>query len=228
MISILLKLLLILVIILIIISIININKYNKNSKLIKLDSFENIYRNKRILDPLLFNNYNFDLDLDLIMFNPNYYYEQDNQLIRLNDFKKDEYINIYENNKLITDFELNKQCDYLYNIFKGYLYYNPKYYGSLLQKTYDSNLIKNNNNLLLIGNMFGDCNILLINPKHKKEIKNQEIKNYKKWSIIVNLKQNELLYIPTNWYYIIEIINITFLLHIKSDSIFTFLYNKYR
>ena len=85
MISILLKLLLKLVIILIIISIININKYNKNSKLIKLDSFENIYRNKRILDPLLFNNYNFDLDLDLIMFNPNYYYKQDNQLIRLND-----------------------------------------------------------------------------------------------------------------------------------------------
>ena len=228
MIILLLKLLLILVIILVIISIININKYNKKSKLIKLDSFENIYKNKRVLDPLQFDNLNINLDIDIIKSKPNNYYEENNTLIRLNDFEKDKDINIYENEKLILDFELNDKCNYLYDIFSGYLYCNKNYYGSLLQKTYDSNLIKNNNNLLLIGNIFGDCNILLINPKHKKEIKNQEIKNYKKWSIIVNLKQNELLYIPTNWYYFIEIIDFTFLFHIKSDSIFTFLYNKYR
>jgi len=228
MIILLLKLLLILVIILIIISIININKYNKNSKLIKLDSFESIYKNKRALDPLLFDNFNIDLDVDIIKSKPNNYYEENNTLIRLNDFEKDKDINIYENNKLILDFNLTEKCDYFYDIFSGYLYYNKQYLGSLLQNSYESKLKKNSNNLLLIGNIFGNCNILLINPKHKDDIKNQDIKNLKKWSIITNLKKNELLYIPTNWYYLIEIIDFTFLFHIKSDSIFTFFYNKYR
>ena len=228
MIILLLKLLLILVIILIIIGIININKYNKNSKLIKLDSFENIYKNKRALDPLLFDNLDIDLDVDIIKSKPNNYYEENNTLIRLNDFEKNKDINIYENNKLILDFELIDKCDYFYDIFSGYLYYNKQYFGSLLQNSYESKLKKNTNNLLLIGNIFGNCNILLINPKHKDDIENQDIKNLKKWSIITNLKKNELLYIPTNWYYLIEVIDFTFLFHIKSDSIFTFFYNKYR
>tara|TARA_Y100001980_G_C14551298_1_gene334494 strand:+ start:2661 stop:3350 length:690 start_codon:yes stop_codon:yes gene_type:complete len=228
MIILLLKLLLILVIILIIISIININKYNKNSKLIKLDSFNDIYKNKRALDPLLFDNLDVDLDVDIIKSKPNNYYEENNTLIRLNDFEKDKDINIYENNKLILDFSLTDKCDYLYDIFSGYLYYNKQYFGSLLQNSYESKLKKNSNNLLLIGNIFGNCNILLINPKHKEDIENQDINNLKKWSIITNLKKNELLYIPTNWYYLIEIIDFTFLFHIKSDSIFTFFYNKYR
>jgi len=221
------KLLLILLLILIIISIINVNKYNKNATLIKLDSFENISKNKRILDPLLFNNSNYNIDID-IQSSSNYYYKQNNELIRLDDFKNNANINIYENNKLIIDFDLEDICNNLYSVFSGYLFYNKKYLGSLLQKSYESKLIKNNNNLLLISNIFGDCNILLINPKHKNDIKNVNIQKLKKWSIIINLKKNELLYIPTNWYYLIEVIDFSFLLHIKSDSLFTFLYNNYR
>ena len=183
MIILILKLLLILLVILIIISIININKYNKNSKLIKLSSFDNIFKNKRILDPLLFNNLNYNIEIDIIDLNPNNYYKQNNELIRLDDFKNNKNINIHENNKLIIDFDLDKMSDYIYNIFSGYLFYNHKYLGSLLQNTYKSKIIKNNNNLLLISNIFGNCNILLINPKHKDDIKN-DIKDNIKDNII--------------------------------------------
>jgi hypothetical protein len=225
MINIVFKLLLMILIILIIVSIININKYNNNSELIKLDSFSNISKSKRFLDPLLFNDLNFEFDKDIITLNLDNYYEENNKLIRLDDFKNKD-VNIFENNKLITDFNINYICNNLYNIFSGYLFYNSKYLGSLLQDSYKSKVIKNNNNLLLVGNLFGNCNILLINPKHKNDIKNKD--NIKKWSIIVNLKKNELLYIPTNWYYLIEVIELTFLFHVKSDSLFTFIYNKYR
>ena len=227
MINIIFKILLILFVILIIISIINVNKYNNNSQLIKLDSFNDISKSKRILDPLLFNNLDFEFDKDILTLNLDNYYEENNKLIRLDDFVNKD-VNIFENEKLITDFNINSICDNLYNIFSGYLFYNSKYLGSLLQETYESKIIKNNNNLLLIGNLFGNCNILLINPKHKNDIKNSSIDKLKKWSIIVNLRRNQLLYIPTNWYYSIEITDLSFLFHIKSDSLFTFLYNKYR
>ena len=227
MINIIFKLLLILFVILIIISIINVNKYNNNSQLIKLNSFSDISKTKRILDPLLFNNLDFEFNKDIIVLNLDNYYEENNKLIRLDDFVNKD-VNIFENKKLITDFNLSSICDNLYNIFSGYLFYNYKYLSSLLQESYESKIIKNNNNLLLIGNLFGDCNILLINPKHKNDIKNNSIDKLKKWSIIINLKKNQLLYIPTNWYYLIEIKELTFLFHIKSDSFFTFLYNKYR
>ena len=227
MIYIIFKILLILLLVLIVISIININKYNNNSKLIKLDSFSNISKNKRILDPLFFDNITFNFDKDILASNLDNYYEQNNKLIRLDDFI-DKDVNIFENDKLITDFNITNICENLFTNFSGYLYYNSKYLGSLLQESYKSKVIKNKNNLLLIGNLFGNCNILLINPKHKNDIKNIDIEKLKKWSIIVNLKKDELLYIPSNWYYFIESLDLTFLFHIKSDSLFTFLYNKYR
>ena len=170
MINIVFKLLLMVLIILIIVSIINVNKYNNNSQLIKLDSFSNISKSKRILDPLLFNNLDFEFNKDIITLNLDNYYEENNKLIRLDDFKNKD-VNIFENNKLIIDFNINSICNNLYNIFSGYLFYNSKYLGSLLQESYESKVMKNNNNLLLVGNLFGNCNIFLINPKHKNRCK---------------------------------------------------------
>tara|TARA_B110000285_G_scaffold159879_1_gene178490 strand:+ start:923 stop:1633 length:711 start_codon:yes stop_codon:yes gene_type:complete len=220
------------ILILIIISIINIKKYNKNSELITLNSFDNI-KNKRILDPLLFNS-NLEFNKNILNKNiiKNYsknYYEINNKLIRLEDFSKDNNVNIENNKKLIIDFKLEEYCFKLYKLFSSYLSCNLNYDGSLLQKS-NLEIKQNNNNMLLINNIFGKCNILLINPKHKEYIKTNKNKlnKLKKISIIVDLKENNSLYIPTNWYYIIEIINLTFILNITSDNYLTYLYNKYK
>tara|TARA_B110000285_G_scaffold98165_1_gene111972 strand:+ start:478 stop:1188 length:711 start_codon:yes stop_codon:yes gene_type:complete len=219
-------------IILIIISIINIKKYNKNSKLITLNSFDNI-KNKRILDPLLFNsNLEFNkniLDENIINNYPENYYEINNKLIKLEDFSKNNNINIENNKKLIIDFNLEESCFKLYKLFSSYLSYNLNYNGSLLQQS-NLEIKQNNNNILLINNIFGKCNILLINPKHQDYIKNNKYKlnQLKKISIIVNLKKDMCLYIPANWYYIIEIIDLTFIINISSDNYLTYFYNKYK
>ena len=67
--------------------------------------------------------------------------------------------------------------------------------------------------------------IYLYNPIHEEYIHN---KNSKKWSIIVNMTQNNLLYIPTIWFYNIETTDECILLHIDADTYFTSIYNYYR
>lgn len=216
------------VLLLFIISFININKYNKNSKLIYLNQLSNI-KNKRILDPLIFDiNINKSYNKDIINKYSKNYYEINNEMVRLEDLKDNKEINIINNCKLINDFNLNDDCDKIHNIFSSLLSCNINYNGSLLQKL-NIKINKNNNNILLIGNIFGDCTILIINPKHNDYVnKNKnDLEELKKISIIVNLEKNKCLYIPTNWFYIIENKDLSFLVSIKSDTYLTYFYNKY-
>ena len=210
-----------------IISIININKYNNNSKLIELDKMDNL-NNKRILDPILFSvNNDIDITNNIIYDNPKKYYEVDGELIRLEDFKNNKDINIINNKKLIEDFEIKDYSDNLYKLFSNNLSFNKLYNCSLIQTDLDIQI--NKKNLLLINTIFGDIDILLINPKHKENIdKNKNINEYKKISIIVKLIKGKTLYIPTNWYYIILVNELSFILNINSDTYLTYLYNIYK
>ena len=86
-------------------------------------------------------------------------------------------------------------------------------------------LNKNKHNICVIGCLNGKCNIYLYNPKHVDYLDN---KNNKKWAIQVNLLNNNLLYIPSNWFYNIETEEECILFHIDADNYFTSIYNEYR
>lgn len=212
------------------VSILNINKYNNNSKLIILENLEDI-NNKRILDPILFNiDMKLKIDDNIIYNYPKKFYENNDELIRLEDFQKNDNINIVNNKNFIEDFKLKNYSDKLYSYFSNYLSFNKNYNCSLVQTNIDIQF--NKNNLLLISNLFGDLDILLINPKHKELVDkleiNKDFNEYKKISIITKLKKGDTLYIPTNWYYIILVNKLSFILNISSDTYLTYLYNIYK
>ena len=212
------------------VSILNINKYNNNSKLIILENLEDI-SNKRVLDPLLFKvDMNLEIDNNIIYEYPRKFYESNNELIRLEDFQNNNNINILNNKNFIEDFKLKDYSDKLYSYFSNYLSFNKNFNCSLIQKNMDIQF--NKNNLLLLTNLFGNIDILLINPKHKDLIdkldSDKDFNEYKKISIITKLKKGDTLYIPTNWYYIILVNKLSFILNISSDTYLTYLYNIYK
>jgi hypothetical protein len=103
--------------------------------------------------------------------------------------------------------------------------FNNKYFCSLLKGNVEFKPEKNRNNICLIGCLHGDCAIYLYNPKHKSILKDDNIKKY---GIKIEFKKDELLYIPSEWYYSIHNTNDSVLLHLQCDTYFTSLYNEYR
>ena len=63
----------------------------------------------------------------------------------------------------------------------------------------------------------------LINPKHSEEIINKNENELKKWSHKCNLKKDDVLFIPTGWFYFQEVNTEIFQYEIELDSIYTFI-----
>ena len=207
-------------------NIIDMKKYNEESQLVELKNL-NIDNDKKIMDPLLIN-YKFDKDINIDKFideNPLYSYCNNDLCIRLSDFYLLDNINIYDNQKLIHDLNLNITCKTIFDKFQNIYSFNTKYTCSLFKGSNNTMLEKNKNNINILGCINGKCNIYLYNPKHKDNLNE---KNIKKYAIKVDIEKGKLLYIPSEWYYNITTIEDCCLIHIKSDTYFTSLYNEYR
>ena len=200
----------------------NVYKYNINSKLQQSEL-------KKITTNELYNPYLFDYSIDLniheiintILDN---YYIVDDKLLRIDDFFKHK-CNIYKNKKLLTDLKLDNISNNIFKFFKDYISFNTLYTASIIKGKHITNLEKNTNNIMLIGCIYNNCEIYIFNPKHEVDIKNKELINIKKWGIKIKLEKNKLIYIPTNWLYIILIEEESILFHITSDTYFTFFIN---
>jgi len=206
-------------------NILDIYKYNDSSKLIKSNELGD-YKNKRIYDPLLIN-YTMDIpDIqEYINTHPNNYYtNNDNSMVRFSDFNNNPLF-IYKNTKLYDDLKLKDICDKLFDNFINSFSYNRLNSVSIFYKKIESTVMKNKHNYKLIGCIHGEMDIFLYNPKHKKEIKE---KNPEKYAIKTKLKMNQLLYIPTNWYYQFKTDELCVFFDIECDNYFTFIFNEYR
>ena len=84
---------------------------------------------------------------------------------------------------------------------------------------------QNTNNTKLISCLDGKATIYLYNPKHEKLINTENIDKY---AIIVDLNKDNILYIPTNWYYSYKCTELSLLIDIQFDNYFTFIYNYFR
>jgi len=204
----------------------DMKKYNSESQLVELKDFD-IEQNNKIMDPLLID-YSIDKNIDLKEFikkNPLHSYCNKELCIRLSDFDLLKDINIYDNTKLISDLNLKTTCNLIFDKFENMYSNNTKYSCSLFKGGNDIQLEKNVNNILVLGCIQGECSIYLYNPKHKDYLND---KGRKKYGIKVDIKKDKLLYIPSEWYYNITTIKDCGLIHIKSDTYFTSLYNEYR
>ena len=227
MIDIFIKLSLLFLLIMFIKNILDMNKYNKNSSLISIDDISDLEENKIILDPVLIN-YQFDKDISinkLINNKPTKYFKDNKNLIRFNDFSVDKDIFINKNKELFDELNSQELCDKIYKKFKLFYSSNNSYFASIFQGNNITKINKNKHNICIIGCLNGKCKIYLYNPKHVDYLKNQ---NNKKWAIQVDLSNNNLLYIPINWYYNIETEEECILFHIDADNYFTSIYNEYR
>lgn len=222
----------ILVLILMIYNIIEIKKFNKNGIIVEyennfINELDNIKNTLKQLNPVLINVKNSDLNIDsLISKNLSYNIDDlgysmkkinDSQNIRIiknknifSDLCKDK---IYFNNEMIHSSQIPLIKQESISLLKGY---------QLLPLEY----CKHNYNIIYI--LEGEITIFLFNPKHKQEILGKSLESIKKYAHKYHLKSNNLLVIPTNWYYIQESTDNVLEYHCNSDNIFCVLYNMIR
>ena len=191
------------------------------------------------LNPIIYNVNDSLIFNDLLKLNNNYIINDNNNFYHINDIKnnKGQRINndifIHKNSQMFNDFNLfdkiNFKIDYLQN---NYLLFPINYSLSIF------NVQRNNKNIItplqlskhnynIIGHINGDMTIYLFNPKHKNDIQNKNLNEIRKWSNKIIMKKNDILFIPTNWYYIQEIKDFSFQYNIDIDNYFTFLFNNY-
>ena len=205
-------------IILLIYSIIDIQKYNVNGILQDINDYNKIKEEMDQLKPILIKyKHNFSPDnLPIsVIFNDNninlnnlYNYSDNDQII----IKKGE--NILETYKPSFMNELFNSSN---------LYFPINNTSSIYKSNINIPLSQAIHNINIIGIVDGETNIYLINPKHKNDIlmkKNYEIK---KWAHKIKVKKDDILFIPTNWFYIQETKNKCIQYHIDIDTYFTFI-----
>jgi hypothetical protein len=230
------QILLIIYIIFSVYSIIEIQKYNKNGFITEIKSFSNIKYELSLLNPILTK---FSCPINLDHLNQNYSNKlfKDNSktysISKINDLSE---CNIFKNTDLIEKSDIKDKINFDLSIFEDFPI------PLLLYKKYSLSFFKGNNitekifckhNINLIYIITGNTTIYLFNPKHKKEILNKDLQSIKKYSHKYVLKENDLLLIPPNWYYIQEINNnlnndINIQYHIDMSNIFTCHYNYLR
>tara|TARA_B100000427_G_scaffold273716_1_gene241552 strand:- start:1091 stop:1801 length:711 start_codon:yes stop_codon:yes gene_type:complete len=204
-------------------------KYYNTSSIIQkvhLDEIVSTINNTIIsYDPLLiphkFEEYN------NIYNKPNNYYIESDELLRISDFK-DKDLYIFKNTKLFNDLGIN--TDKIINLTSNILTCNICNYASIIKGYYKTKILKQIHNCSIISLLNGNCTVYLFNPKHTNSIlKNKnDLNKLKKWAIIHTMEINELVYIPVNWYYILETNQFSELIHIEFDNYFTILYNMFQ
>lgn len=226
------QLIFILALIFTIYNIIEIKKYNKNGIIIEyknnfIHEIDNIKKSIKQLNPVLINVKNINLDFDTFI-SKNLSYTIDELGFSMKKINDTDTIKVVKNKNIYNDIckdTINFENEMIHisqiplikkqsiSIFKGY-YLSPLEF------------CKHNYNIIYI--LDGNLTIYLFNPKHKQEILGKSLENVKKYSHKYHLEKDNLLIIPTNWYYIQESMDNVLEYHCDSDNIFCVLYNMIR
>lgn len=186
--------------------------------------------NDKLYDPckFVYNFNNIDISTLIRMHHDKYFISNNNECIRFIDFDSNEECLLYENKELINLLNNTTQINHLINLYKTNYSFNNHNYASIFKGYYITPLLNNNNNTLLLSVLHGECNVYLFNPKHKHLIKDKELDEIYKLSIDISLHKNDVLYIPTNWNYMIKVNKECILIKSSMDTYFTFIYNTLR
>lgn len=210
------------------------NENNLNADLIQLYDKNNHVINEKIKEksPLLIHN---DTKIDmtiqsLIRSNPGYIIVNNNKYISFDSFKDDDKkISIYQNDKMCNELSIKSYIQKISELFIDKLNCNHNYSVSLYRDYNQIKLSENKHNLLIFKPIQNTVIFYLFHPKHKNDILNKNETEIKKWSYKIELKETQILFIPTNWYYFYETNkDDTILGNYYSDNYFTFIYNYIR
>ena len=210
------------------------NQNNLDAELIQLYDTNNLIIQEKVKEksPLLIHNdkkINMTIQ-SLIKSNPGYIIVQDNKYISFDSFEeKEKKISVYQNEKVCKELLIHPHIQRISQLFTDKLNCNHNYDVSLYRDYQRITLSENKHNLLIFKPIQSTIIFYLINPKHKNDIIQKDESTIKKWSHKIVLTENQILSIPTNWYYFYETNeNDTILGKYYADTYFTFLYNSIR
>ena len=228
------QVILIIYIIVCVYSIIEIKKYNKNGVITEINDSKKIKDELLLLNPIKIN-FNSQFTYENLYndyFNKNFINEgKTTNLNKINEYN--DFI-IYKNSDINDKYNLNTKINFDLSVFEDFpipLLLYKKYSLSFLKGNIKTDKIFCKYNVNIIYLINGQIKLYLFNPKHKEDIMNKDLDSIKKYSHNYILKQNDLLIIPPNWYYILENDNkesITTIYNIDASNIFTFHYNYLR
>ena len=204
-------------------------QYNTKASLVPIDvinkdKIEIEVKNK---SPLLMNYLNQDISIDMMNYRiPGYIIKDGEALISLDELSKSTSFKIHKNSKLVDDYVLQTHYSDMIHLFSNYLTCGQTNYLSLYRGDQNIPLTKNYRETLLLHAIQGEVIIYLFNPKHEKDIKG--LTSIKKWSIKVELKEGNLLYIPVEWSYFYESSNDVILSQVECDSYPSYIFNYLR
>ena len=204
-------------------------QYNTKASLVPIDvinkdKIEIEVKNK---SPLLMNYLSQDFSIDMMNYRiPGYIIKDGEALISLDELSKSRSFKIHKNSKLVDDYVLQTHYSDMIHLFSNYLTCGQTNYLSLYRGDQNIPLTKNYRETLLLHVIQGEVIIYLFNPKHEKDIKG--LTSIKKWSIKVELKEGNLLYIPVEWSYFYESSNDVILSQVECDSYPSYIFNYLR
>ena len=211
----------------------NMLKSNPNAtiKTIEIPDKEKVTNEMKEKNPLIINYSENQLSLSLDIMNtdqPGYIINDNETLISLDQLLKSEVVRITDNSKIIEDYNIKEHCNSVINLISSPITCDINYNLSLYRGFNQSKLYKNYREYLLLQSLEGDYTVYLFNPKHENDIKGLEINNTKKWAIKLDMKKDNILFIPPEWSYFYRCDNELILSKTESDSIPTWLFNRIR
>ena len=211
----------------------NMLKYNSNASVntIEIPDKDKIKNEIKDKNPLIINYLENQLSLSLDTMNnskPGYIINDNETLISLDQLLKSEVVSVTDNAKIIEDYNVKEHCNNVVNLINSPITCDTSYKLSLYRGFNQSKLYKNYREYLLLQSLEGDYTVYLFNPKHENDIKGQEINNTKKWAIKLDMKKDNILFIPPEWSYFYQCKNELILIKFESDSIPTWLFNRIR
>jgi hypothetical protein len=212
----------------------DLHQFNPEAELIELHNCNpiTIQEKYKLRSPLMIHNHSkIDITLEsLIRTNPGYIIVDDNKYLSFDSFDKNEHpLSVYQNKKLCKDLEIYPHLEQISELFLDKLHCNRQYSVSLFKNKNRLTLSENKNNILILKPIQNHITVYLINPKHKLDIDGKDEASIKKWSHKIEVNENQILSIPTNWFYFYETNqNDTIIGTIQSDTYFTVVYNHFR
>ena len=202
----------------------DLQKYNYHGILIRTSNKDEINIQRKNLNPILFQN-----EESLIMQDEHINIGFNDEYIPLSQYlsDRDNQIYIYKNKELFLALGL-KSNHFDLSFLNDYDQLCVIENSISVFKNLNSTLYKCSHNYNIIGILDGESTFYLFNPKHKKDIFNKSNQEIKKWGHRHVLQKGNLLFIPTNWYYIQETQGKVIQYHITADSYFTFIPNFFK
>ena len=211
----------------------NMLRSNPNASVITIETpdKDKIINEMKEKVPLIINYPENSLSLTLDNMNtikPGYIINDNETLLSLDQLLKSEVVGVVDNSKIIEDYNIKEHCNSVINLISSPIVCDITHKLSLYRDFNQSKLYKNYREYLLIQSLEGDYTVFLFNPKHENDIKGLEINNTKKWAIKLDMKKDNILFIPPEWSYFYVCDNELIIVKTEADSFTTWLFNRVR